>query len=169
MSKRLRLRWGMGIFVAMAICAAIVWVNLFSNPLSGIDEVSKVAAFGFYGADGGPVKFDVPVEHWPRIKAALGNPTRDFFPAKWVKAGSLDVTTRTGRKLCVTLYRTDFSIGAYSAGPQTKVLPWRKLIGTTRGNVRSVPSCKEFRSATSNSVIGSFETTVSEVFRRAMF
>ena len=117
MSKRSRLRWGIGILVAMVVCAAIGWVCLFSNPLSGIDEVSKVAAFGFYGADGEPVKFDVPVEYWPRIKAALGIPTRDFFPAKWVRAGSLDVTTRTGRKLCVTLYRTDFSIGAFAAGP----------------------------------------------------
>ena len=117
MSKRSRLRWGIGILVAMVVCAVIGWVNLFSNPLSGIDEVSKVQATGRYGTDGEHVKFDVPLEYWSRIKAALGNPTRDFFPYQWKVAGSLTVTTRKGRELWLGLYRTDESPGAFSAGP----------------------------------------------------
>jgi hypothetical protein len=81
------------------------------------DEVGRVVATGYYGPLGELVEFDVPVEHWPRIRAALGRPTRDRHPAKWIKTGSLEVTTRAGQALHVSLYDTKKLPGAFSAGP----------------------------------------------------
>jgi len=65
-----RWRWAVGILGA-AVFACAMWP---SNPLPADHEVSRVVATGSYGPEGRLVTFDVPAEHWPRIKEALGRP-----------------------------------------------------------------------------------------------
>jgi hypothetical protein len=75
-----------------------------------------VATVSHLDPDGKEYEFDVPPEHWPALWAALGSPTRDFFPSKWQGIGELEITTRYGRPYRVDLYSAG-KPGAFSAGP----------------------------------------------------
>jgi hypothetical protein len=112
-----RLRWAL-VVIAVAIGGSfLAWFNSSGDPLPAPEGVDRLIASGHFGPNREHVKFEIPVEQWPRIRAAMQLPKRDFSPAKWLSIGSLDITTRQGREYHVELYQTQESLGAFSAGP----------------------------------------------------
>ncbi len=112
-----RWRWTLILF-AVAIGGLIfAWVNSSGDPLPAPQVVERLIAIGNFGPNRDPVKFEIPVAKWHRIRASMQVPKRDFSPDKWLTIGSLDITTRQGREYHVELYQTEELLGAFSAGP----------------------------------------------------
>jgi hypothetical protein len=59
-------------------------------------------------------EFAVPAQHVPAILQALQPARKDYFPAKWVGWGRLDVTAQTGEKIRIDLYLTYERVGAFA-------------------------------------------------------
>ena len=87
-------------------------------PLPVDDDVHSIAASVVMGSDSGQVDFQLPLSHWPRVRAALEPSTRDYHPAGWVHRGVLQITTKSQRAVIVLLFDT-FSDqpGAFAVGP----------------------------------------------------
>jgi hypothetical protein len=62
----------------------------------------------------GTPEFTVPAHHVSFLLRALQPAGKDYFPAKWVGLGQLNVTDREGNKIRIDLYLTYQSVGAFA-------------------------------------------------------
>jgi len=95
----------------------LIWWNWRGDPLPAPEVVERIVATGQFGPTRQSVTFEVPLEQWAKIRAAMLPSQRDFNPAKWQGAGRLEITLRGGRAYHVDLYHTFQKVGAFSAGP----------------------------------------------------
>ena len=107
---------GLALVAAIAVTGYLAWpvpAKGFEFPAAA-DIASMKASFYSVSDDRESV---IPNAFYDEILAGLSPSRFDWYPAKWVVLGALDIRTVSGKSIHVELYQLDKPVGAFAAGP----------------------------------------------------
>jgi hypothetical protein len=107
------------VLLAIGCGAALFWKwrTADSPPPNPIPAAAEIASIRFRDWDAiaqQEVSLEIPPENWQPILKALQPMTVDPRPSKWMVIGTMDIVTKTGEPLCLSLGDMPRGAGAFA-------------------------------------------------------